>query len=573
MFAGWVVYNVGTVYVRKVKSRGVEYLQVAENYRDENGTVRAKVLFGLGRRDQVDEEAIKRFIGSLSRFLSEDDAAALRAEAGLGVGVEYLGSKEYGGAYLLDGLWQRLGIDKAIRKVAAEHAFTVPVERLLFALVANRALAPSSKLAAESWVEDVAFIDGLPGVEVQQLYRAMDFLLAAKKDIEREVFRSVSHLFNLEVDLVFVDTTSTYFEIEEADEDGVDVETDEVTPGLRKRSKHSKDKRPDLPQAVIGFAVTRDGIPVKSWVWPGNTVDVSVVDEIKRDLNDWQLSRMVLVMDTGFNSAANRRVLQGAGSHFIIGEKLRAGKESESTQALKRAGRYTKITPTIKAKEVIVNEGSLAAERFIIVHNQKEAERDEKKRADIVAETERRIEELGDLTGEEHTKRVCDLIANKTFGKYLRQLKNGNLKLDKGKITSEAKLDGKYLIRTSDPHLSVEDVVLGYKQLFEIERVNRDLKHTIDVRPVYHRKEERIKAHVLLCWLALLLIRIAETESQHSWHQLKKIFRQLTVGFLATNDGKVAQLNQVTSEQKRVLDSIKLKRPKRHVSIELAQKA
>lgn len=573
MFAGWVVYNVGTVYVRKVKSRGVEYLQVAENYRDENGTVRAKVLFGLGRRDQVDEEAIKRFIGSLSRFLSEDDAAALRAEAGLGVGVEYLGSKEYGGAYLLDGLWQRLGIDKAIRKVAAEHAFTVPVERLLFALVANRALAPSSKLAAESWVEDVAFIDGLPGVEVQQLYRAMDFLLAAKKDIEREVFRSVSHLFNLEVDLVFVDTTSTYFEIEEADEDGVDVETDEVTPGLRKRSKHSKDKRPDLPQAVIGFAVTRDGIPVKSWVWPGNTVDVSVVDEIKRDLNDWQLSRMVLVMDTGFNSAANRRVLQGAGSHFIIGEKLRAGKESESTQALKRAGRYTKITPTIKAKEVIVNEGSVAAERFIIVHNQKEAERDEKKRADIVAETERRIEELGDLTGEEHTKRVCDLIANKTFGKYLRQLKNGNLKLDKGKITSEAKLDGKYLIRTSDPHLSVEDVVLGYKQLFEIERVNRDLKHTIDVRPVYHRKEERIKAHVLLCWLALLLIRIAETESQHSWHQLKKIFRQLTVGFLATNDGKVAQLNQVTSEQKRVLDSIKLKRPKRHVSIELAQKA
>jgi len=116
-------------------------------------------------------------------------------------------------------------------------------------------------------------------------------------------------------------------------------------------------------------------------------------------------------------------------------------------------------------------------------------------------------------------------------------------------------------------------VVLGYKQLFEIERVNRDLKHTIDVRPVYHRREDRIKAHVLLCWLALLLIRIAETESQHSWHELKKIFRRLTVGFLATNDGKAAQLNQVTKDQKRVLDGLKLKRPKRHVSIELAQKA
>src|SRR5690606_28339535 len=140
--------------------RGVEYLQVAENYRDEGGVVRAKVLFGLGRRDQVDEEAVKRFIGSLARFLSEDDQAAVQAKVGLQAGVEYLGAKEYGGAYLLDGLWRRLGIDKAIKKAAGGREFSVPVERLLFALVANRALAPSSKLAAETWVQDVAFIDG-----------------------------------------------------------------------------------------------------------------------------------------------------------------------------------------------------------------------------------------------------------------------------------------------------------------------------------------------------------------------------------------------------------------------------
>jgi len=559
---------VGTVYVRKIKSRGVEYLQVAENYRDDNGMVRAKVLFGLGRRDQVDEEAIKRFMGSLSRFLGDDEAAKIRAGAGLEAGVEYLGSKEYGSAFLLDGLWRRLGIDEAIAKAAAGHDFKVPVERLLFALVANRALAPSSKLAAESWVEDVAFIDGLPTVEVQQLYRAMDFLLEAKEKIEKEVFKSVSHLFNLEVDLVFVDTTSTYFEVEGEDEDGVD-EDGELAPGLRKRSRNSKDKRPDLPQAVIGFAVTRDGIPVKSWVWPGNTVDVSVVEEVKKDLNDWRLSRMVLVMDTGFNSAANRRVLQGAGDHFIIGEKLRAGQDSESTRALKRAGRYMRITENLKAKEVTVNEGSVSAQRFIIVHNQGEAERDAAKRNDIVAETERRVQELGDLTSEEHTKRVCELIADKTFGKYLREQKNGSLKLDKTKITAEAKLDGKYLIRTSDSHLSIQDVVLGYKQLFEIERVNRDLKHTIDVRPVYHRREDRIKSHVLLCWLALLLIRIAETETGDSWHQLKKNFRRLTVGFLGTEGGKLAQLNKLTTDQKRVLDALKVKPPRRNVSLEL----
>src|SRR5690606_17480551 len=144
------------------------------------------------------------------------------------------------------------------------------------------------------------------------------------------------------------------------------------------------------------------------------------------------------------------------------------------------------------------------------------------KRNDIIAEAERRLEGLGDLTGKSHTKAVCDLRAHKVFGKYLREQKNGRLLVDKSKVTAEAKLDGKYLISTSDEHLSAEDVALGYKQLHEIERVNRDLKHTVDVRPVYHRRADRIKAHVLLCWLALLLIRIAENESSETWHQLKK---------------------------------------------------
>jgi transposase len=131
----------------------------------------------------------------------------------------------------------------------------------------------------------------------------MDFLLEAHDVIQREVFWSVRNLFNLEVDLIFVDTTSTYFEIE-GEDDG-----DEEGGGFR-RWGHSKDSRPDLAQAVIGFAVTRDGISVRCWVWPGNTVDVNLIDEVKRDLNEWKLSRVVMVMDTGFNSGGDRRGCQ-----------------------------------------------------------------------------------------------------------------------------------------------------------------------------------------------------------------------------------------------------------------------
>src|SRR5690554_564110 len=563
-------YSIGTVFLRTVKSNGVEYVQLAHN-EWVDGKSRTKVVHGFGRKDRLDQEALKRLISSISRFLDPDDAATVQQSLGLETPFEFLGAKEYGGTYLLNGLWERLGIAGVLKKLAGEREFGVDVERLLFALVAQRALAPGSKLAAETWVNDVAFVDGLPEVEVQQLYRAMDFLLEAHDDIQREVFWSVKNLFNLEVDLIFVDTTSTYFEIEgedadEGEDDGDDASGAAADGGLRKRG-YSKDSRADLAQAVLGFAVTRDGIPVRRWVWPGNTVDVSVVEEVKKDLNDWKLGRVIMVMDTGFNSAENRRTLQGAGDAFIIGEKMRLGKGGTLPEALTRAGRYKTLANGLKVKEVIINQGSVAARRFVVVHNPEQAERDAAKRADIIAEAERRLAGLGVLTGKRHTKAVCDLRAHKVFGRYLRELKSGALKLDKAKITNEAKLDGKYLISTSDDHLTVEDVVLGYKQLHEIERVNRDLKHTVDVRPVYHRRADRIKAHVLLCWLALLMIRIAENESGQSWHQLKKSFHQLFVGFHDTPHGRISQTNKLTTEQKTVLNALKLKPPKRYLEV------
>ena len=562
----------GTVYLRTVKSAGVEYVQLAHNERVD-GKSRVKVIHGFGRKDRLDTEALKRLINSMTRFLEPEDAVSIRQDLGLEAPFEFLGAKECGGTHLLDGLWERLGIAGVLKRLAGEREFGVDVERLLFALVAQRALEPGSKLAAEAWITDVAYVSGLPEVEVQQLYRAMDFLLLAHDEIQREVFWSVKNLFNLEVDLIFVDTTSTYFEIEGEDEDAEEDDGDAGAEfGLRKRG-YSKDSRSDLAQAVLGFAVTRDGVPVRCWVWPGNMVDVSVVDEVKRDLNDWKLGRVIMVMDTGFNSAENRRTLQGAGDAYILGEKMRLGKDGKLPEALSRPGRYKTLVNGLRIKEIITNKQSVTRRRFVIVHNPEQAERDEAKRREIIREAERRIAALGDLTGKSHTKAVCDLLAHKVFGRYLREQKNGKLLINQAKVAAEAKLDGKYLISTSDDHLSAEDVAMGYKQLHEIERVNRDLKHTVDVRPVYHRRADRIKAHVLLCWLALLLIRVAENETGDSWHQLKRSMRPLLVGYHATQHGNIAQTNKLTTEQKRVLDAVNVKPPKRYLELPTPKRA
>jgi len=168
-------------------------------------------------------------------------------------------------------------------------------------MVANRVLAPMSKLAAAEWATSETWIDGVDRLEAPHLYRAMEFLLEAREEVEREVYCQVADLLNLEVDLLHFDTTSTYFEVEEPDE-------------LR-RQGHSKDTRPDLTQVVVGLAVTRDGIPVRSWVWPGNTNDMTVIEEVKRDLIGWKLGRVITVVDRGFRSEENLRILQRAGGH------------------------------------------------------------------------------------------------------------------------------------------------------------------------------------------------------------------------------------------------------------------
>lgn len=235
--------------------------------------------------------------------------------------------------------------------------------------------------------------------------------------------------------------------------------------------------------------------------------------------------------------------------------------------ALKQKGKYRTLDNGLEIKESILGGDSEARRRYIIIRNPKEAIRDQKKREDILRDVERQLQELKQLDGEPHEKAACALRSHKVFGRYIRQTKTGKLKLNKAKISTEAQLDGKYLVSTSDDGLSAEDVVLGYKQLAAIERVFRDLKHLIDIRPVNHRLADRIRAHVLLCWLAMLLIRVTENEVQQTWFQLKKILSTIQVGILKLPEGKVHQSNSLNPEQKAIFKGLKLDLPPKFFQI------
>ncbi len=442
-------------------------------------------------------------------------------------------------------MWRRMNIENILKHLLKERRFETPVERVIFAMVANRALTPSSKLTIEEWVEQDAFIPDLASVPVQQLYRAMDFLLAANEVIQEDVFFSVANLFNLEVDLLYFDITSTYFETEEEDD-------------FRKLG-HSKNHRPDLPQAVIGLAVTRDGIPVRCWVWPGNTADMSVIEEVKKDLNGWKLNRVIGVIDRGFSSDDNLRDLQRAGGHYIAGERMRSGMEHVE-QAISRPGRFKPVADNLEIKEVVVGDGE-ARIRYVLARNPQEAERDREKRKLILSKIREELIKLGDLAGEPHSRACCELIAHKTYGRYLAMDEHGQPHIDQVKVKAEERLDGKYLIRTSDDTLSAVDFALGYKQLYQVENAFRTLKTTLELRPVYHRLEDQIHSHVLLCWLALLLIRVMENQSGQTWTKMRRVLSRIQATGIKTSSGSMTKTANLSSDQKQLFKDLKIPEP------------
>ena len=561
--------------VRTTRSGAVRYLQLAHNEWDpEAGRSRTRVLYNFGREDELDRDAVRRLVAALSRLLDPAEALAAAEPGELTV----TGSRPAGGVHALDQLWRRLGLEDAVRATLAGRRLSPETERVLFALVANRALAASSKLAAADWISGDVHVDGLPETSDDACYRAMDHLLEIEPGLAGQACYQLTDLLNLEVDLLFFDTTSTYFETEQEDADVPRDDRGERVPagskeeadqgGFRASGK-SKDSRDDLPQVIVGMAVTRDGIPVRVWSWPGDTGDSGLIRQVKQDLRGWALSKVIWVADRGFTSRKNRRALMQGGGGYIIGEKLRTGSE-EVKAVLSRQGRYKTVRDNLQAKEVRLGDDS---DRFIICYNPDQAERDAAIRARLVAQLGELIDGTDALTAAERARIEGALAGKPGLKRFLRVTPAGLLRTGKASIKAEENLDGKYLLRSSDPHLSAEDIALGYKQLLEVERGWRDMKQVIDLRPACHRREDRIRAHVILCWLALLLIRVTENATGQTWNRVRaELQRQHAVTWTGPA-GTFRQTTDLTKPLRDIYTALAIEPPKKILALDPAPPA
>jgi len=540
------------MYLRTTKRHNadgseVRYYQLAENVWDpQRGCAVAKVIYNFGRADQLDAEKLRRLAASILRVFSNGNGVVQED------GVEQIAiraSWPYGAVYVLEQLWREIGIGEELSRCMRKERTKQPFERALFAMVANRALCPYSKLYCwKQWLGEEVFLPSASRLGLQHLYRAMDFLEEEKAEIEKTIYFKMADLMNADVDVIFYDTTSLHFEVDEEDEAELTklFRKPRKYQALRKRG-HSKNGRGDAPQIVVGLAVTRDGLPVRSWVFSGETADVTTVEKIKADLRGWRLGRCVLVGDAGMNSEANRHTLALGNGKYILATKMRAGDEV-TTEVLTRAGRYQDVRENLRVKEVIVGDGE-RRQRYIVCHNPDEEERQRQHRAKRLAELEAELASMQAKPDGKHSKRACALLTSARYGRYLRETSTGKLRIDRGAIEEAERYDGKWVITSNDDTLTAEDLALGYKQLLRVEQCWRQLKSSIRMRPVFHYRPWRIQAHVSISILALLLERIAEIRAGDTW---RNIVAQLDSIKVVEYDRGEARIRQTTEVPKAV---------------------
>lgn len=525
------------MFFRRKRSGRTEYLQIVKNERIA-GKPRQSVVATLGRVDELDQDGtLERLLRSGARF--SHSAVVLTAyEKGE---ATKLATRQLGPALAIERLWRETGCRRVISELAGERGFQFDLERAVFLTVLHRLFDPGSDRAAEKWRHGLV-IDGVADLELHQLYRAMGWLgdeladqsgrgigpRTTKDLIEERLFTLRNNLFS-ELSLVFLDTTSLYFEGEGGKSLG--------------QYGHSKDHRPDLKQVVLAVVIDGTGRPICSELWPGNTTDVTtLLPVIERLKTRFLIARICIVADRGMIAADTIAELEARNLDYILGVRERATKEVRGVIAdpaawvplsiLKAADRGT---TDLLVKEVIRSgvgaDGKPWRRRYIVCRNDAEARKDASRRAAILTALQEALRR-GDKS----------LVGNRGYRRFLSLKPGRRFEIDPRRIALDAVFDGIYVLRTNTK-LTPLQVVLRYRDRWMVEDIFRTAKSLLATRPIFHKYDETIRGHVFCSFLALVLRkeledRLAAAGHNFEWADIVQDLERLSETEIE-QDGKV----------------------------------
>jgi transposase len=536
------------MFVRVKKSGNNQYLQIVEN-KKVSGKVVQRVISTIGRLDRMQEKGdIETLVRSLSRY-SEKVLIVLSGKSDIDAEA-----KKIGPVLIFERLWKDLGIKKVLERTLAGRLFWFDVERAVFLTVLHRLLVCGSDRFCEKWRRDYR-IEGVEEIELHHLYRAMTFLgeetldqahaapfspRCTKDAIEEAMFAHNRNLFS-SLDLVFLDTTSIYFEGEGGEE-------------LGKRG-FSKDNRPDLNQMVVGVVLDNNGTPLCCEMWPGNTADVkTTIPVMERIRNRFNAERFCIVADRGMISRQTLDILDEPENkvRYILGERMRNVREV-GEKVLRAPGEFIEVHPEgastqdpspLKVKEVWVED-----RRYIVCLNSKQARKDAQDRQAIIESLKEKIK-----------SGAKGMIGNKGYRRFVK-MQSGSVSIDMEKVEEEAKYDGIWVLRTNT-RLSPKNVALKYKQLWMVEHAFRDMKTVFLTRPIFHQRDETIRGHVFCSFLALVLRKElyrrleAAGHSGFEWSDIKQDLKALQEITFEENGKKLAVRSQCLGTCGKVFQAV-----------------
>ncbi len=485
------------MFFRQKKSGDRVYLQIVEN-RWEQGRSKQRVIATLGRLDRLTESGqLDALLQSGAKFSESVMVLAAHRQGE----TPTISTRRLGAALVFARLWEELQIPQVIRRLLAGRRLTLPVERILFLIVLHRLFASGSDRSCLSvWKKDHE-IPSIETIALHQMYRAMAWLgeslpqdqqegatpfspRCTKDAFEEALFNRRRDLFG-ELELVFFDTTSIYFE----GEGGTDLG----------QYGHSKDHRPDRKQMVVGVVLDGEGRPLCCELWPGNVTDVkTLIPIVDRLRTRFHIRSICIVADRGMISQETIAQLQADERqvHYILGARLRNVKEIYET-VLSRGGRYRVVhearQKSTDPSPLKVKEVSVDGRRYVVCLNDEQAKKDRMDREAIVLALQEQVKQ-----------NAKSMVGNKGYRKYLQD-DGKKFVIDEAKVKRESRFDGRWVLQTDLCEMSAEDVALKYKQLWMVEDMFRTAKTLLETRPVYHHQDETIRGHVFCSFLALVL--------------------------------------------------------------------
>lgn len=510
------------------------YLQVVESIREGN-YIRKKTILSFGRIDNGD--ALPRVNSLLKTLLPVSDQIK---EITPKQDIHPLVSKQYGPLLIFKQLWKQIGFGEVLKESFDKTATVYDLEQAIFNLVLNRLVAPTSKRRMGIFQDSVY---GITKFEQHQYYRAMDYLIDHKEDIEKGIYNKMLKQHKGKITMALYDTTSLVYYGDDPKDN-----SELLNYGF------SKARRGDLKQIVVGVLMSQDGIPLGHETYAGNTSDVKCFEDIiNKAVDKYGIKRVIFIGDRGMISNDNIKLLEDLEQEYILGYRMRTISKKERPEIFKKVNLKKLRNSNLQYKEVEYKN-----KRLLFYYN--------KERAVLDAEFRERI--LERLRDKIKSGKIKNLLESPTYLKYLDDVEGAAPKISDKKVDQDKEFDGVFVL-TSNAMMSAPEIVDSYRSLWQIEQGFKQLKSELKLGPIYHYTDKRIRSHVFICFLALILRRLMliklnkKYKKKASYADCIDDLKQLSVVEMKVKDEELHLLTEIKKNAKKMFSCLKMNLPEK----------